>query len=173
MSNKGSEYERYISKYLTNWLTGKSKPYYFWRSPSSGMLGTIYEENIHLKGDIIPIKEEIKDRWPLVIECKNGYPKTSFWQHFISTKFCLEDFWKQTVEETPKDKYPMLIYRKKGRKSVVGIDDFLYKRLYKKLNCLNHICIRWNDKSKLQDCLLYDMDGFFKAIKPNDILEIG
>jgi hypothetical protein len=29
MSGKGGEFERYVAKYLTKWLTGKEKPFFF------------------------------------------------------------------------------------------------------------------------------------------------
>lgn len=172
MSNKGSELERHVSKYLTVWLTGNKTPTYFWRSPSSGMLGTVYDENIHLKGDVIPIKNSVKKWWPFVVECKNGYPKTSFWQHFTKFNFSLEDFWKQTVEETPKNKHPVLVYRKKGRTLIVGIDKYVHERLYIKLKDLNYIKVSWSDKNSLNDCFLYNMDDFFSNVKPNDIKKL-
>ena len=42
---KGSAFEREVCKMLNVWLTGKEKPYVFWRSPSSGALATIHIEN--------------------------------------------------------------------------------------------------------------------------------
>lgn len=169
MGNKGSAFERDISKYLSKWLTGEERPYQFWRSPASGMLGTVYRENEDLKGDIIPIDKEVKTWWPVVIECKNGYPKTSFHQHFQDVKFGIKDFWLQTVNEIPKDKLPMLIYRKKGRKIIIGIDKYTQKKLNKKLTNLNSIIVKWSKKSKIKECFLYNMEDFFNNIKPEDI----
>lgn len=170
MSNKGSEFERYISKFLTKWISGKNKPFFFWRSPSSGMLGTVYEENKHLKGDIIPIKSEVKEWWPFVIECKTGYPKTSFWQHFNNVKFGIEDFWTQALDQIYDNKQPILIYRKKGRKPIVGINKYIQRKLKKNIKDLNNITVCWG--SKIQDCILYDMEEFFERITPDDIRKI-
>ena len=49
---KGGDFERQVSKTLTKWLSGREKPYLFWRMPGSGGLATIHEENVGLSGDI-------------------------------------------------------------------------------------------------------------------------
>lgn len=171
--NRGSLFERDVAKYLSKWLTGSERPYQFWRSPGSGSLGTIYTENVDLKGDIIPIESTLKQWWPFCVECKNGYKLTSFWQHFTSIKFAMEDFWRQTTEETPEDKLPMLIYRKKGRRIVIGINRYVHERLNIKLKGLNYVMVCWGKESGLEDCVLYDMNQFFDIIKPNDIKNIN
>ena len=55
---KGGDFERYIAKQLTVWLTGKSKPYMFWRMPASGGLATIHEECVGLAVDIRSVHED-------------------------------------------------------------------------------------------------------------------
>src|SRR5574343_1296923 len=76
---KGSGFERDIAKFLTEWLTGQSKEYYFWRSPASGGITTILEENGTIAGDIIALKPEAtKLTNEYSIECKTGYPQSSF-----------------------------------------------------------------------------------------------
>ena len=121
---KGGDFEREVSKTLTRWLTGKEKPYMYWRMPGSGGLATIHEENRGLTGDIRslhPDAEFLTDCFS--IECKTGYPRTSFWQHFKNLKnFSIKEFWQQCVNDAYKaNKRPMLIYRKKGQQIILGI----------------------------------------------------
>lgn len=180
--SKGGEFERNISKFLTKWLTGSEKPYMFWRQDASGGLATVHIENTHLTGDITYLRPEAKffcDAFS--IECKTGYPKTSFWQHFNKCKFNIEDFWVQALTDAKKsDKYPLLIYRKKGRKEIIGINNFIRDFFWKKLFDLNSIVIRFcgnkgkyilyeNNENHLTSCTFYDMRDFFERIKPNDI----
>lgn len=175
---KGGEFEREISKFLTKWLTGKEKPYKYWRQDASGGLATVHEENVHMTGDIKPLAKEAEFLTDIFsIECKTGYPKTSFWQHFTTTKFALEEFWSQAIEDA-KDKFPMLIYRKLRRKPIVGINSFIRDRLDYLINGLNFItvtwkqpikCIRCNKIHDLEKVFLYDLNGFFDIIKPEHI----
>ena len=93
---KGADFERQICKDLSKWIQGKEKPYLFWRQPLSGGLATISELNKDMSGDARPIVPEILEWWPFSIECKNGYPSTSFWQHFKNIKtFNIKSFWRQ------------------------------------------------------------------------------
>lgn len=174
VKGKGSQLEREISKFLTKWLIGSEKPYHFWRSEASGGLATIHEENVHMTGDICSIHPESRfftDTFS--IECKTGYPKTSFWQHFSSKKFGIEKFWDQTLSDAQKaDKYPMLIYRKKGRRQIVGIDDRVHQRLFKRTSDLNHIRVCWSKESPKNELLLFDMEDFFERVKPDDIRKL-
>ena len=90
---KGGDFERYIAKELTVWLSGKPKPYMFWRMPASGGLATIHEECAGLAGDIRSVHEDAEFMTSIfAIECKTGYPRTSFWQHFKGIKnFNIQD----------------------------------------------------------------------------------
>jgi hypothetical protein len=168
---KGGEFERYVSKFFTKWLTGKETPYFFWRMPASGGLATIYSENIDMAGDIRALKKESQFLLDLFcIECKTGYPKTSFWQFFSKTNFKLKDFWSQVIDETPIERYPMLIYRKKGRKPCVGINNNIRLRLIDMIEELDFIMFSWKD-IKYQ-MFLYDFEDFWSKIKPNHIKNI-
>lgn len=168
---KGGDFERNISKFLTKWLTGKNKPYMFWRQDASGGIATIHIENTHMTGDICSVHPD--SAWFMnifSIECKIGYPKTSFWQHFNTTKFGIEEFWNQAIDDSIKaNKHPMLIYRKKGRRIIVGIDKYVQDKLNKKLKGLNHIGISWGVEDSPISCFLYDMNDFFECIRPEDI----
>ena len=167
---KGSEFERYVCKYLTEWLTGKKAPYAFWRSPSSGAIATISPINKDLSGDIIGLIPEAEAICSIYsIETKTGYPKTDFWQLFKTIKnFDIRDFWAQCVNDANRaNKLPMLIYRKKGKKIIVGIRDEERLKL-STLGCLPTLIINF-----CADCLpvvaFYDFELFWKNIKVEDI----
>jgi len=164
---KGSQFERDVCKMLSVWIQGTEKPYLFWRMPASGGLATISELNKDLSGDIMPLDEDIKKWWPFSIECKNGYPNTSFWQHFKGLKnFNIELFWRQCIDDAKKaNKYPMLIYRKKGKKPIVGISEYVYKTLRPNLP---FIALNFTGMEML---FFFDMEQFFKDISPNEIKE--
>ncbi len=182
---KGGENERKVSKFLTKWLTGKEKPYMFWRQDASGGLATVHIENVHMTGDIVSIHPDSQFFTDVFsIECKTGYPDTSFWQHFNKTKFGIEEFWRQTLEDSKKSsKNPMLIYRKKNRKWIVGINRAIQLKLQKQIWRLNCIIVCWNPKqipkyspkfiqNPDQNLILYDMELFFNKVKPVDITNI-
>jgi len=178
MSNgksKGSDFERYCSKKLSVWLTGQEKPYQFWRSPSSGGLATISELNQDLSGDIIGLTIEAKEICSIIsIEAKTGYPKTSFWQHFKNIKnFNIKLFWIQCVNDA-KEKYPVLIYRKKGSKPIVGINMKMYKIInkYVNLNILNSLIVSFKEDENLPSLKLYNMEDFFDIVTPEVIRKL-
>ena len=113
---KGSLWERDIAKTLTKWLTGKEKPYVWWRMPGSGAIATISEENKELSGDIMPLRPEgafLTDKFS--IEAKTGYPSSSFHKHLKGVKNDeIRLFWEQCCGDANRaSKLPMLIYKKK------------------------------------------------------------
>lgn len=182
---KGGENERNVSKFLTKWLTGTEKPYMFWRQDASGGLATVHAENVHMTGDITHLSEKSKFFTDVFsVECKTGYPKTSFWQHFIQVEFAIQEFWQQALDDAKKaKKHPMLIYRKKHRKWIVGINRFIQEKLHERIWRLNKIVVCWSPKeiphydpkfkqNPEQDCILYDMETFFDRVKPDDIKKI-
>jgi hypothetical protein len=183
--SKGGENERNVSKFLTKWLTGKTKPYMFWRQDASGGIATMSIENCHMTGDICSVHPESRFFTDIFsIECKTGYPKTSFWQHFTDVKFGIEEFWQQALDDANKaNKQPMLFYRKKGRKQIVGINRYIKEKLNDKIWRLNNIVVSWSPKkipkydpkfkqNPQEDCVLYDMENFFKKVSPDDIRRI-
>jgi hypothetical protein len=179
---KGGDFEREVSKFLTKWLTGSEKPYKYWRQDASGGLATIHEENVHLTGDIKPLARDSEFLTDVFsIECKTGYPKTSIWQHFKSTKFALEEFWVQCIEDAPENKYPMLIYRKLRRKPIVGINSIIKDCLFFLIKELNFISVAWGSDINcsrcgkvhaLEELFLFDMNDFFELVKPIHIQEV-
>jgi hypothetical protein len=165
-AEKGSKFERDVAKFLTVWLTGKDKPYCFWRTPASGGLATIDELNASLSGDIKALTPEAEILTSVYsIELKTGYPKTSFWQHFKNIKnFPIEQFWEQCVRDAIKaNKKPMLIYRKKGNHPIVGISDIIDVW---DLIRVQSISLTFDDMKALPRLTFYDMKEFFKVVTP-------
>jgi len=167
---KGGDFEREISKSLTVWLTGKEKPYAYWRMPGSGSLSTIHEQNKNLSGDITAILPEAEFLTnSFSIECKTGYPQTSFWQHFGRVKnFNIEIFWRQAFEDSSRaGKHPMLIYRKKGRKPIIGISEWISNVL--EINNLPSVNFRFGKDVKLPNLVFFDFNDFLQEVTPQKI----
>lgn len=167
---KGNKFERDISRFLTKWLTGKEKPYMFFRNDASGGLSTIHRENTHMTGDIKHLHEDSKFFTDIFsIECKDGYPKTSLHQHFKSERFNIKKFWEQALNDANKaNKNPMLIFKKKNQKAIVGISYYIDRKLKKYLKEKNSIIFRWND---IDDCIFYDITDFFE-IEPFELKKV-
>lgn len=163
MSGKGGKFERDIARFLTKWLTGKEKPYMYWRQDASGAIATIHIENYHMAGDIKAIHPDADFLTRIfTIELKTGYPKTSFWQFFSKAEFKIKEFWEETISETPESKHPMLIYRKLGRRPIVGISEGIFEKLLDKLYSLRYIYLSWENNK----VYLFDKDDFFEVITP-------
>ena len=167
---KGSEFEREISRFLTEWLTGQTKELYFWRSPSSGAVATINVGNSAISGDIIALKTEAA--WVIdlfSIECKNGYGDASFDKVLKENKSDpILAFWEQACGDAiSADKSPMLIFRKKGLQPIVGIDWRMATALYNDLSDIRCVVLKY---LTLPDCHMYDMKKFFEKVGP-DVLK--
>jgi len=165
---KGSEFERDICKALTQWLSGREKPYLFWRQPLSGGLATISEENADMSGDIRALTPESAFFTNFFsVEAKNGYPATSFWQHFTNSKgFNLKLFWKQCIGDAKNSKrHPMLIYRKKGKRAIIGIEECINTKISTFLQELPCISMRFS-KNELPPIVFYDFKNFLLKITP-------
>jgi hypothetical protein len=169
MANKGSSFERDISKFLSKWLTGSEKPYQYWRTPGSGSLCTIHEENAGLSGDIRALTSDAKFLTnAFSIECKTGYPGTSFWQHFSDTKtFKIREFWEQSCRDAKKaNKLPMVIYRKKGKKPLMGMSYGVLDQILgvKKTYPYNSIIMSFRSEYDLPSMFLCDFEEFFSYV---------
>jgi hypothetical protein len=165
---KGSGFEREISKFFTEWLTGQSKEYYFWRSPSSGAISTITQGNGEISGDIIALKPEgtiLTGKWS--IEIKTGYPSSSFHKCLKGVKNDeIEAFWKQSVGDASRSKkQPMLIYKKKGLNILVGIPST--NDYHELTGHLKSITVNYGNN--LPPIQFFDMKEFFVSVKPENI----
>lgn len=170
---KGSTWEREVAKTLTVWLTGTPKPYVWWRMPSSGAMATISEENKELSGDIMPMRPEgafLTDKYS--IECKVGYPSSSFHKHLKGVKNDeITDFWKQCNRDADlADKKPMLIYKKKMQNSLIGIEEGDY---VVQLSGIPNITMKFGIDIDLPDVSFYDMTDFFRLVSPDDVRKIN
>jgi hypothetical protein len=170
---KGGSFEREIAKYLTKWLTGKEKPYVYWRTPSSGGMATISEANKEISGDIIALRIEgafLTDRFS--VELKTGYPKASFHQHLKDNKnFEIENFWKQCLRDAERaSKYPMLMYRKLGFPIILGIDEDIREKILYHIQLPKRIVLCF--ETETPDVNFYDMESFFKLVTPEIIKKI-
>lgn len=163
---KGSKWERDVSRFLTEWLTGQKKELYFWRSPSSGAVATINVGNSAISGDIIALKPEAAWFTDLFsIECKNGYEESSFDKFLKENKSDpLVAFWEQACHDAlSAEKRPMLIFRKKGFQPIVGIDIYTERLLHKHLKGMRRVAICYGDE--LPDCCFYDLKKFFEKLE--------
>ena len=170
---KGGSFEREMAKYFTKWLTGKEKPYVFWRTPSSGGMATISEANKEISGDIIALRIEgafLTDRFS--IELKTGYPKASFHQHLKDNKnFEIENFWKQCLRDAERaGKQPMLIYRKLGFPVIVGIDETSREKILYRVKLPKRLVLCFENGTP--DVNFYDMENFFQIVTPEIINSI-
>lgn len=172
--SKGPDFERVVAKFFTKWASGKTKPYWYWRLLGSGSVATLSEENKELSADIHALRPEacfLTDRFS--IECKTGYPDTRFHQHFKGIKtFKIQEFWeKTTMEATRAGKLPMLIYRRKGMKPIVGLDIVGNSKVAFNLTGVPFIMLG-NFPDSIPPIWFYDMNDFFDRIKPDDIKNI-
>ena len=169
---KGSSWEREVAKFLTKWVTGKEKPYVFWRSPSSGALQTI-SEALDASGDIIALRDEGKFLTNMFsIELKTGYPQASFDKHLKDTKNNdIKGFWDQCLKDALKaKKRPMLIFRKKGLQPIVGIDPAINHFLGEHVDLLYSVTLGFGDETPR--VIFYDMNLFFQ-IRPEVFINIS
>ena len=166
----GSSWERDVAKYLTYWLTEQQEEYYFWRSPGSGSIATVTGVNPDLHGDIIPLKENADKVLcsKVVIECKSGYPKTTLDNHLKYNKSDnIRDFWDQVVTDSERvNKYPVLIYKKKGMPTPwLGINYELYSKLKKHIDSIRFVHIKW--ENGLPETYFFEYKEFFDIITPD------
>jgi hypothetical protein len=168
-SNKGSAWERQISRFLTKWLTGQDKELFFYRSPGSGAVATVNLGNKAISGDIIALKPDATILIDVFsIECKNGYKEASLDKHLKTNKSDpLKTFWIQCVSDAQKaEKSPMLIYKKLGLKSPwVGIDDNFFNHVMPYIPELRYVKLSWGNC--LTDTYFFELHDFFSIITPD------
>lgn len=169
---RGSSFEREVAKFFTKWLTGKEKPYAFWRSPSSGGLATI-SNSTEVCGDIIAIRPEgevLTRTWS--IEIKTGYLGADPLKHLKKTKNeTIKSFWEQCIRDSrTANKSGMLIFRKKGSKPVVGIEGDIFEKLKTKLSGINQLILCYSND--LPDLVLMDMEDFFNIVDSKVIVSM-
>ena len=125
---KGSAFERYICKSLSDWIGADEVC--FWRSAMSGGRATVLAKQGKkadlMSGDISAIGSE--GAWltnAYSVECKS-YATFSFDHFFTNTpsKSNLPGWWEQCQNDAKRsDKLPMLIFKKNRSPIYIGLDD--------------------------------------------------
>jgi hypothetical protein len=115
---KGASFERRIAKSLGDWWDVK-----FYRTPQSG--GSHLKEGYELAGDVATPAEDFRFH----VECKNQEawtihglmtsPKSSVWK-----------WWKQTRDDCPSDRIPLLIFTRNHLPTFVMLGDDLLEMLW-------------------------------------------
>jgi hypothetical protein len=122
--NKGSSFERTISRKLSLLVSGGERTDCFWRSALSGGRATLQLDqgilNQAQAGDISAISREglwLIDNYQ--IECKH-YADLEFTSGFLSNTGVLHGFWKSLVKDSlARNKYPLLIAKQNNRPIVM------------------------------------------------------
>lgn len=173
--SKGGNFEREIARYLTKWLTGQDKEYYFYRSPSSGAVSTVSACNGEISGDIISVKPEGRVLTDLFsIELKTGYDDVDLLKMFKSNKNnTFDDFWVQCIRDSRRaNRYGMLIFRKKGYPTIMGTEIDVIKSLKKqKVNLPKSITIDYID-SDLPNMVIFSLIDFFESVSPFNMKKV-
>ena len=124
---KGASYEREIA-HIFQRFTG----YEFVRTPQSGGFCKKSEKAEDFRGDILPVDKSVRLR--LHVECKNH------------EKWSLKDWLKQSQEDCPPDRVPVVIM-KKANTNKVGA------------------------KGNQQNLIVLDLEDFLKLVDLNSIVE--
>lgn len=122
--NKGSQFERAISRKLSLLVSGGQRTDCFWRSAASGGRATLQLDqgilNQAQAGDISAISREglwLIDNYQ--IECKH-YADLEFTSGFLSNTGALHGFWKTLIKDSlPRGKNPLLIAKQNNRPIVM------------------------------------------------------
>jgi len=116
---KGSSFERVISRMLSKWITGNSKEELFWRSAGSGAQATIGRKKgikSNQDGDIS--STSVKSHWltkKMYFECKTY--KTINIISFFHLRGEVHSWWHKCDKEAKEcRKYPFLIF--KGNRTI-------------------------------------------------------
>ena len=145
----GNKFEREVCRILSKWLGAPTnKDIYIWRSPSSGGVATINKMYENISGDLIPVHEKAKPLFQIFsIECKYGYNSALIEDNLNDTKKNIYfNFWKQAYEDAKKsNREPFLIFKKRGKKPIVGITAKIYNLLLTNLQNIPYVILYFNN----------------------------
>jgi len=120
---KGNKFENDVAKIIGKW----------WYNDETALVRTPLSGGHHWAGDIIP-KNDDPD-FPFCIECKNqeGW---SFEQLFTAPESQIYQWWKQTVDECPEGKDPILIFTRNRLPIFIAVEEiiFFYRYIDKDLD---------------------------------------
>lgn len=168
---KGSQYEREISKTLSLWLSNNKYDDLFWRSHSSGGRFTQrfknFKNTINQSGDITStckISEEFIKHF--TIECK-FYKEISLWDFVTGNKNGIVKFWIQTINESKSaNKHPLLILKSNYKPVLLITNNYVSDKL-KKISDVEEIMIINNE---IENCVIYLFENFLN-INPQQIIQ--
>jgi hypothetical protein len=171
---KGSQFERDLCRFFTEWISGSKEPLLFWRGRGSGgMMTRNFGVGKAFSGDLYAISDEgawLTDFFS--IEAKNGYASASFDKHLKYNKNdSLKDFWIQANRDAELvDKYPILIFRKKGLSPWVGVPKDIHMMFIERVASLRSITISWGEQNEdnLPDAVFFDFYEFFATVPAED-----
>ena len=125
---KGNAHERAVAKLLSEW-----SGYEFHRTPQSGALH--WSNDKRVISDIVP-PQEILEKWPFSIECKNVETNFEISAFIDGTSQTLKEHWKQCWDDSQReDLLPMLVFTKKYRDIYMMTTFDVFKKLEIKPSC--------------------------------------
>lgn len=110
---KGSSFELKLAKEFQKWWDKGE----FCRSPGSGGWGRPqHKQGFNASGDIITTNRDFP--WCLELKHQEGWTLD---QLLLNDGCIIHSWWEQTVDETPDDLLPMLIFKKNRQKPMVMV----------------------------------------------------
>jgi hypothetical protein len=173
--NKGSSFERVISKTFTEWWNNDGMEGKFFRTPGSGALA--YREQEDVIGDLCT-----PHGFPYTIECKNqeGWKLEDLFTEKIEVntdKGSVSGWWRQAcIEAYRANKYPMLIMKKNYYEPLVMLCNDIYSE-----ECgiyfVPHLCREYNvateDFDRNYNVIVLRLSDWLDKIHPSDLVNGG
>lgn len=165
---KGSDFERYVCRRLTWWITGSEKPEIFWRSVASGAKST-REVKFNISGDIMALKEA--GMWlseSCSIECKTY--KSYRLADLLFPRFSPEDWWRQATEDASRTgKRPMLIFKQLRFPVLIALEDFLDYNRVMDPKSLHSLTYKIGEESQMR---MFLFEEWLKAVSPEHFKQL-
>lgn len=159
--NKGGNFERLISKKLSEWYSDGKRDDLFYRTQSSGGRFTIRNKQGKMTegqdGDIGSSSHESSLFSSIFsIECKH-YKELSLWSFITGAKTGLTSFWEQTCNQArASSKIPILIARENYKPILFITDKIFAGKLLLEFMLLYRLSV--HTFSELQDMHIYDFE---------------
>lgn len=159
--NKGSSFERAISKSLSLWFSKGKDDHLFWRTINSGAYCTNNNKNIQESSDIKSISSESEIFTTFFnIECKH-YKNINIWEIITKTNSSILKWYSKLESESRKiNKIPFLIVKENNKPTLIISNDNI---IFKEIGMDFELCFKYGD-----DYLyLYLFDEFLKMDSDN------
>jgi hypothetical protein len=173
--NKGSNFERVISKTFTEWWNSDGMEGKFFRTPGSGALA--YREQEDVIGDLCT-----PHGFPYTIECKNqeGWKLEDLFSEKIEVntdKGSVSGWWRQAcIEAYRANKSPMLIMKKNYYEPLVIIENssmFTNYVLCSVPNLRRVYNVSTEDFDGCYDVIVLRLSDWLDKIHPSDLINGG